>query len=297
MKHTKNFSCGKFQFLRTRTPFFLFQKKEKRLACVKLSARVRAGPRSNPFSFFEREGTWTPVLLCDRQMRSPSALLPLCFFFFSKQTFSFFGKSWDRTNNPWEEPTFQIGAITILPFFHLFLKKKLDSFFCFLKKTKKKFQKKEKMERWRNKISFFLGPFQHKVSARIFGTVERKKWKSRCFIMRTKNSSLRLFQKSFSFFFKEKSFFFGKFFPKEKSMRKNFSFFCPRISCIFVISIHRKKRFSPLRRTKKSWVFTMCHFFWNILKRKVLGREDSNLWMLEPKPSALPLGDTPFFWE
>ena len=104
-----------------------------------------------------------------------------------------------------------------------------------------------------------------------------------------------------AFFFVIFLFFLVNFTEKRKSRISSLETFCPRFNCFFFCTIQAKHWNCLCCTSKITWVILTCHFFFIVnireeMKNKkllILGREDSNLRMLEPKPSALPLGYTP----
>lgn len=126
-------------------------------------------------------------------------------------------------------------------------------------------------------------------------------------ISKRKNNRTCVFQNMRIFLFILFCFlrFHSNFFLKRKSIFSHLQCICPRMKSLLFCSILTKHWIRPERSSQISWIIFTCHVFQTRAKKRIskktkniliLGREDSNLRMLEPKPSALPLGYTPLLY-
>lgn len=120
-------------------------------------------------------------------------------------------------------------------------------------------------------------------------------------VRRRINNRTCLFLNTDLFFFQVFLFLYQNFINKGKSRVCPQKPVCPRKYPFFFCTKRTKSWICPHRTTEITWIIHTCHICIeekeNERKQKkkllILGREDSNLRMLEPKPSALPLGYTP----
>jgi hypothetical protein len=107
-------------------------------------------------------------------------------------------------------------------------------------------------------FEIFWGKFFLNISG-MHRKIYRQKRKNKILLMRRKNLDSCLFLKCFWFFCFRKRLFDSSFWSPSHLLGNRIYFLCPRIFCMFIISIHTKNWISPKRTSKGSWIFTMCH--------------------------------------
>lgn len=145
------------------------------------------------------------------------------------------------------------------------------------------------------KRNFFFEDFVYSIFSTNFEQAKKNFEKPKKFFSDYNENKARhvlhLSKEEYFFFVHERYFFFFSnailfenkdFFAKESTFSKK-----ERLYALFRYT-YSKKNFSRGSVANFEGFYDESFFF-----SRNLGREDSNLWMLEPKPSAFPLGYTP----